>query len=153
MSYFLSFILWCIIMYHTRFMIIYIMLHPVQTTQPTFLHISYQRLRDQHHIHLIILPNMHTKTTKSLNNHGHLGKIYQGLTKYIVIKYGRSLNLPKHTYRECTRSSIARTFFLIEREFESMWTQKRHPSSYNKRNQKFNGSPTQEEHTTFLCGG
>lgn len=70
-------------------------------------------------MHPTIVPNMHTKTTKSLNNQGHLGKRYQGLPKYIVTnKVGLSISQNIPSYRECARSSIAKTFFLIEREFE-----------------------------------
>jgi len=55
---------------------------------------------------------------QALNNPGQLGLIYQGLTKYIVAKYGGSLHLPKLKQQACTRSPIARTLFLLKREYE-----------------------------------
>jgi hypothetical protein len=55
---------------------------------------------------------------QSLNDQVQLRKSYQGLTEYIVIKYGRSLNLPKLTHQACGRSPTAMTLFLLERQFE-----------------------------------
>jgi hypothetical protein len=55
---------------------------------------------------------------QSLNDQVQLRKTYQGLTKHIVIKYGRSLNLPKLTHQACGRSPTAMTLFLLEKQFE-----------------------------------
>ena len=55
---------------------------------------------------------------QALNDPGQLGIIYQGLTKYISAKYGGSLHLNKLKQQACSRSPIARTLFLLEREFE-----------------------------------
>ena len=55
---------------------------------------------------------------QALNDPGQLGNIYQGLAKYISAKYGGSLHLPKLKQQACTRSPIARTLFLLEREYE-----------------------------------
>ena len=45
--------------------------------------------------------------------------MYQGLTKYIVTKYGGSLNLQKLTYQACARSPATKALFLLERELEN----------------------------------
>lgn len=55
---------------------------------------------------------------QALNDLCHLGIIYQGLAKYITAKYGDSLHLPKLKQQACTRSPIARTLFLLKREYE-----------------------------------
>ena len=55
---------------------------------------------------------------QALNDPGQLGRIYQGLTKYITSKYGGSLHLPKLKQHACLRSPIARTLFLLKKEYE-----------------------------------
>ena len=55
---------------------------------------------------------------QALNDPGQLGTIYQGLTKYISAKYGGSLHLPKLKQQACSRSPIARTLFLLQKEYE-----------------------------------
>ena len=55
---------------------------------------------------------------QALNDPGHLGTIYQGLTKHIAAKYGGARHLPKLKQQACVRSPIARTLFLLEREYE-----------------------------------
>ena len=55
---------------------------------------------------------------QALNHQGQLGKVYQGLTKYIVTKYGSSCNLAKLTYQACAKSLIALTFILLEKGYE-----------------------------------
>jgi hypothetical protein len=57
---------------------------------------------------------------QALNDQGQLGTIYQGLTKYIVAKYGGSLHLPKLKQQACSRSSIARTLFLLTPAYASL---------------------------------
>ena len=59
---------------------------------------QWRRLCNQYYIHLIGLHH--------LNDQVQLGKTYQGLTKYIVIKYGRSPNLPKLTHQACVMSQL-----------------------------------------------
>ena len=49
---------------------------------------------------------------------GHLGIIYQRLTKHIAAKFGGARRLPKLKQQACVRSPIARTFFFLEREYE-----------------------------------
>ena len=46
-----------------------------------------------------------------------LGKIYQGLTKQIATKYKRSHHLPELHYQACSISPLARTMFMLEREY------------------------------------
>ena len=55
---------------------------------------------------------------QALNDPGQLGTIYQGLAKHIAAKYGGSLHLPKLNQQACVRSPIARSLFLLEREYE-----------------------------------
>jgi ribonuclease HI len=55
---------------------------------------------------------------QTLNDPCQLGTIYQGLTKYITAKYRGSLHLPKLKQQACSRSPIARTLFLLKREYE-----------------------------------
>jgi hypothetical protein len=55
---------------------------------------------------------------QALNDQGQLGTIYQGLTKYITAKYGGSLDLPKLKQQACSKSPIARTLFLLKKEYE-----------------------------------
>ena len=54
----------------------------------------------------------------ALNDQGQLGTIYQGLTKYITARYGGSLHLPKLKQQACSRSPIARTLYLLKKEYE-----------------------------------
>ena len=49
---------------------------------------------------------------------GQLGTIYQGLTKYITARYEGSLHLPKLKQQACSRSPIARTLYLLKKEYE-----------------------------------
>ena len=55
---------------------------------------------------------------QALNDPSQLGNIYQGLAKYISTKYRGSLHLLKLKQQACIRSPIARTLFLLEREYE-----------------------------------
>ena len=50
----------------------------------------------------------------ALNDKGRLGKIYNGLTNYILAKHGGSLNLPRITQHDCIRSPITRTLYLLK---------------------------------------
>ena len=49
----------------------------------------------------------------ALNNKGRLGKIYNGLTRYILGKNGGSQNIPRIKKQDCLRSPITRTLFLL----------------------------------------
>ena len=55
---------------------------------------------------------------QALNDPGQLGIMYQGLTKFISATYGGSLHLPKLKQQACSRSPIARTLFLLKKEYE-----------------------------------
>ena len=55
---------------------------------------------------------------QAFNDAWQLGIIYQVLTKHIAAKYGGSRHLPKFKQQAYIRSPIARTFFLLEREYE-----------------------------------
>jgi hypothetical protein len=50
---------------------------------------------------------------KALNDIRRLGKIYIGLSHYILAKYGGSLHLPHIQYSHCIRSPTTRTLFLL----------------------------------------
>ena len=50
----------------------------------------------------------------AFNDKGRLGKIYNGITKYILAKHGGSLNLPRISRQDCIRSPITRTLFLLK---------------------------------------
>ena len=69
-----------------------------------------------------ILPNyihcIGKQLLNALNDQGQLGQIYQGLTNYIIAKYGGSYHLPRLKYHACVRSLTARTLYLLEREYE-----------------------------------
>ena len=54
----------------------------------------------------------------ALNDKGHLGKIYNGLTRYILAKHGGSQNIPRVKKQDCLRSPITHTFFLLKHEGE-----------------------------------
>ena len=51
----------------------------------------------------------------ALNDQGRLRSIYNGLTKYILAKHGGSLNLPRISPHDCTRSPITRTLYLLKK--------------------------------------
>ena len=51
----------------------------------------------------------------ALNDQGRLGSIYNGLTKYILAKHGGSLNLPRISPHDCTRSPITRMLYLLKK--------------------------------------
>ena len=50
----------------------------------------------------------------ALNDKRRLGKMYNGLTKYILAKHGGSLNLPRIIQHDCIRSPITRTLCLLK---------------------------------------
>ena len=50
----------------------------------------------------------------ALNDQGRLGIIYTGLTTHILAKHGGSLNLPRISPHDCTRSPITRTLYLLK---------------------------------------
>ena len=54
----------------------------------------------------------------ALNEKGRLGKIYNGLTCYILAKHGGSQNIPYIETYDCLRSPITHTFFLLKHEGE-----------------------------------
>ena len=64
-------------------------------------------------------------TLDALENHSkvhstirRLGKIYNGLTLYILAKHGGSQNIPRIKKQDCLKSPITRTFFLLKHEGE-----------------------------------
>ena len=50
----------------------------------------------------------------ALNDQGQLRIIYTGLTTHILAKHGGSLNLPRISPHDCTRSPITRTLYLLK---------------------------------------
>jgi hypothetical protein len=50
----------------------------------------------------------------TLNDKGRLGIIYRGLIHYILAKYGGALHIPRIKYKDCTRSPITRTLYLLK---------------------------------------
>ena len=52
----------------------------------------------------------------ALNDKGRLGKIYHGLTQFILAKFGGSKEIPRIKYHHCIRSPITRTLFLLKHE-------------------------------------
>jgi len=52
----------------------------------------------------------------ALNDKGRLGKIYHGLTQFILAKFGGSKELTRIKYHHCVRSPITRTLFLLKHE-------------------------------------
>jgi hypothetical protein len=51
-----------------------------------------------------------------LNDTGRLGKIYVGLSNYILAKYGGALHLPRIRYSDCICSPTTRTLFLLKED-------------------------------------
>src|SRR5665213_2051547 len=47
----------------------------------------------------------------ALNDKGRLGKIYHGLTQFILAKFGGSKEIPRIKHYHCIRSPITRTLF------------------------------------------
>ena len=70
----------------------------------------------------VLLPNyihcIGQQLIQALNDPRDLGSIYQGLAKHILAEYGGSLHISKLKQQPCTRSPIARTIFLLEREYK-----------------------------------
>ena len=52
----------------------------------------------------------------ALNDKGRLGKIYYGLTQFILAKFGGSKEISRIKYHHCVRSPITRTLFLLKHE-------------------------------------
>jgi hypothetical protein len=52
----------------------------------------------------------------ALNDTGHLGKIYTGISNYIFAKYGGTLNLPRIRHSDCLRSPTTRTLLLLKQD-------------------------------------
>ena len=52
----------------------------------------------------------------ALNDKGRLGKIYYGLTQFILAKFGGSKEITRIKYHHCVRSPITRTLFLLKHE-------------------------------------
>ena len=52
----------------------------------------------------------------ALNDKGRLGRIYNGLTQYILAQHGGADNIPRIKKTDCMKSPITRTFFLLKHE-------------------------------------
>ena len=52
----------------------------------------------------------------ALNDKGKLGKIYYGLTQFILAKFGGAKEITRIKYHHCVRSPITRTLFLLKHE-------------------------------------
>jgi hypothetical protein len=50
----------------------------------------------------------------ALNDTRRLEKIYNGLTNYILAKYGGALHIPRLKHQDCIRSLITRTLYLLK---------------------------------------
>ena len=52
----------------------------------------------------------------TLNDKGPLGKIYNSLTRYILVKHGGFQNKPRNKTYNCLKSPITRTLFVLKHE-------------------------------------